>query len=67
MTEKIGKYPRDQLFHAIFRKNDPTTIFFVYFPHHKVEANQALRGLTCIISEELLFNAKDVITRSWIK
>ena len=36
MTAKIVKHSRDQLFHAISRDNNPTTVYFMYFPHEKV-------------------------------
>ena len=42
MTAKTGKYARDQLFHAIYCDNNPTIVHFMYLPHHKVEATQAL-------------------------
>ena len=36
MTAKTGKYYGDQLFHAISRDNDPTTIHSMYFPDYKL-------------------------------
>ena len=66
MTGKIGKYSGDQLFHAISHDKDPTRVNFIYFPHHKVEATQVLNCLLCIISEDILINANDFITRSGI-
>ena len=60
----MGKYVGDQLFHAISRDNDPTTVHFMYFPNHNVEATQLLYGLLYIISEELLVNPNYSITRS---
>ena len=36
MTAKTGKYARDKLFHTIYHDNEPTTVRFIYFPHHKV-------------------------------
>ena len=56
MTPKTGKYAGDQLFHKISRGNNPTTVHYIYFPHHKVEATQVLNIMPCIISEELLIN-----------
>ena len=50
MTAKIVEYARDQLFHAISRDNDPTTVHFMYFPRHKVEANQVLNLLPFVLS-----------------
>ena len=67
MTAKTGKYPRDQLFHAIYRDDDPTTVNFMYFIHHKVEATLVLNGLPYILSEELLTNPKNFITISVIE
>ena len=67
MSLKTGKYSRYQLFHAISRDNDPTTVNVLYFTHHKVEATQVLNGLPCIISEELLVNLNDLITRQEIE
>ena len=67
MTAKTGKYAGDQLFHAISRDNDPTAVHFMYFPHHKVEATQFLNGLIYILSEELLINPNNFITRSDIE
>ena len=67
MTAKTGKYARDQLFHTIFCENDPTIVHFMYFTHHKVETTQVLSGIPCIISEELLINTNDFITRSGIE
>ena len=61
MTAKTGKYSGDQLFHAISRYNDPTTVYFIYFPHCKLEATQFLNGLTCILSEELTVNPNGFI------
>ena len=66
MTAKTGKYDGDQLFHAIYCDNDPTTIHFMYFPHHEVESTQVLNGLPCIISEELLIKPAYFVTRSGI-
>ena len=67
MTAKTGKYAGDQLFHAISCDNNPTTVYFMYFPHDKVEATQVLNGLTCIASEELRTKPNHFITRSGIK
>ena len=67
MTAKTGKYSRDQLFHAISRENDSTTVNFMYFPNHMVEANQVLNVLTCILSEELLINPNYFIKESCIE
>ena len=36
MTAKTVKYAGDQLFHAIYHDNNPTTVHFIYFPHHKI-------------------------------
>ena len=36
ITAKTGKYALDQLFHAVSHDNDPTTLQFTYFPHHKI-------------------------------
>ena len=66
MTAKTGKYAGDQLLHAIYRENDPTTLHFIYFPHHKVASAQVLNGLPCIISEELLVSPNNFITISGI-
>ena len=62
----MGKYAGDQLFHTIYRDNDPTTAHFTYFPHHKIEATHVLNELPFIISEELLINPNGFITRSGI-
>ena len=67
ITAKMGKYARDQLFHEISHDNDPTTIHFMYFPHHKVEATQVINGLPCILYEELPVNSKFSISRSGIE
>ena len=67
MTAKSGKYAGDQLFHAISRDNNPTTVQFMYSPHNKVEATQFLNGMPCILSEELLTNPKNFITISGIE
>ena len=67
ITVKMVKYAGDQLFHAISRCNDPNTLYFIYFPHHKIESIQALNGLTCILSEELLINPNNFVTRSGIE
>ena len=67
MTAKTGKYSGDQLFHAVYCDNDTTTVHFMYFPHHKVESTQALNWLPCILSEELLINPINFITRSGIE
>ena len=61
MTAKTVKYSRDQLFYAISRDNDPTTVQFMYFPHRKLEATQVLNILFCILSEELLVNPNNVL------
>ena len=66
MTTKTRKHTGDQLFHAISRENDPTTVHFMYFCHHKVESTQVINILPCILSEELLINPNDFITRSGI-
>ena len=63
MTAKIGKYAGDQLFHEISRDNNPITLNFIYFTHHKVEATQVLKRIPCILSEELLINPQNFITR----
>ena len=67
MTAKTGKYAGDQLLHTISCDNDPTTVQFMYLPHHMVEANQVLNGLPCILYEELLINPNDFITRSGVE
>ena len=67
MTSKTGKYARDQLFHAISCDKDPTTVHLMYLPHNKVEANQVLNGMPCIIPEEILINPNKFITRSDIE
>ena len=67
MTTKTVKYDRDQLLHAISHDNNPTTVNFIYFTHHKVEETQVLNGLTCILSEELLLNPNYFMTRSGIE
>ena len=67
MTTKTGKYSGDQLYDTIYRDKDPTTVHFMYFPHHKVEATQVLNGMTYIISEELLIHPDDLITISGIE
>ena len=36
ITAKTGMYYGDQLFHAISRDKDPTTIHFMYCPDYKV-------------------------------
>ena len=67
MTAKTGKYVGNKLFHAISHYKNPTTVIFMYFPHHKVEATQVLNGLPCTISEELLINPNYFVTRSGIE
>ena len=67
MTTKTGKYAGDRLFHTISHDNEPTTVHFIYFPNHKIEASQVLNGAPCIITEELLAKPKDFITRSGIE
>ena len=37
MTAKMGKYARYQLFHAISRDKNPTTVNVMYLTHNKVE------------------------------
>ena len=64
INSKTGKYSGDQLFQAISCDNNPTTVKFMYSPHHKVEGNHALNGPPCILSEELLVNTNYFITRS---
>ena len=36
MTAKTGKYAGDQLYHAIYRDNNPTTLKLMYLTNHKV-------------------------------
>ena len=67
MTAKTDKYAGDKLFHAISRDNDPTTVHFMYFPHHKVESMQVLSIIPCIIAKEILINPNYFITRSGIE
>ena len=38
----------------------------MYFIHHKVESTQVLNVISCILSEELLVNPNNCITRSGI-
>ena len=66
MTAKTVKYAGDQLFHSISCGINPTTIYLMYFSHHKVEAIQVLNKLPCILYEELLINPNNFITRSVI-
>ena len=40
---------------------------FVYFPRHKVEAKKVIKGILCILYEELLINPNDFINRSGIE
>ena len=63
----MGKYSGDQLFRAISRDNNTTTLYFIYFPHHKVEPTKVLYVLPCIISKELLINPNKFIARSGIE
>ena len=67
MTAKTGKYTGYQLFHEISYDNNPTTVHFMYFPHHKVEATQDFNGMPCIIYEDLLIKTNDFITISGIE
>ena len=61
MTAKTGYYAGDQLFHAIYRDNDPTTAHFMFLTHHKFEATHVINRLPLIIYEELLVNPDDFI------
>ena len=38
MTAKTENYAGYQLFHAIYHGNNTTTVSFMYFTHHEVEA-----------------------------
>ena len=67
MTAKTGKYAGEQLFHAISRDNDPTTVQLMYFPHHNIEATQFLNVMPCIIYEKLLIKPRNFITISGIE
>ena len=67
MTAKTEKYTRDQLFHAISCDNNPTTVHFMYFRNHKVEAIKVLKRRPCILFEELLINPNIFITISGIE
>ena len=40
---------------------------FVYFPHHKVEATEVFNRLSCILSEELLINQKNLLPDQVLK
>ena len=66
MTAKMGNYVRDQLFHAISRHNNSTTVNFMYFTHDMIEELQVLNGPPCILSGYLLIILNNVITRSGI-
>ena len=39
----------------------------MYFPHHMVEATQVLNKITYILTEDLLINPKNFITRPGIE
>ena len=39
----------------------------MYFPHHKLEANQVINRLTCILSEGIIINTKNSIRISGIE
>ena len=67
LTAKTGKYAGDQLFHAISRDNDPTTVYFMYFTHHEVSSDQVLNRLPYILYEELLITPNYSIVISVIK
>ena len=67
MTAKTVEYAGDQLFHAISCDKDPSTVYSMYFPHHKVESTQVLNRLPYILSEELIVNPNNFITRSGIE
>ena len=67
MNAKTGNKSVDKLFHTISHENDPITVHFMYFSHHKVEATQVLNGIPCILSEELLVNPNNFITISGIQ
>ena len=67
MTAKTGNYAGDQLFHTISCDKNITTLHFMYFPHNKVEGTQVLKGLPCILSEELLIGPNNFITISGIE
>ena len=66
MTVSTGKYARDQLFHAIPRNNNFTTVHFMFFLHHKVKKKQVLNRLPFILSEEIPVNPNYFINRSGI-
>ena len=66
MTAKTGKYTGDQIFHTISSDKYPTTIHFMYFTHHKVEATQLLNGTPCILYKEILIKPNDLIAISGI-
>ena len=67
MTAKTVKYAGDQLFHALSRDNNHTTVNVIYFPHQKVEATHVLNRLPRILSEQILFNPNNFITISGIE
>ena len=67
MTVKTVEYAEDELFHGIFRDNNPTTVNFMFPCHNKVDATQVLNELPYILYEELLVNPNDLITRPGIK
>ena len=67
MTAKTGKCSGYQLFHATSCDKDPTTVHFMYLPHHKVKATQVLKGIPCILSEDLLVNPNNFITIAGIE
>ena len=67
MNAESVKYASDQLFHAISFDKDTTTVYFIYFTHHKLDATQVLNGLPCILYEYILVNPNDFINRSDIE
>ena len=61
MTAKTVKYVGDKLFRTISPENIPNKIHFIYFPQYRVEANQVLNVLPCILSDEILIDPNNFI------
>ena len=57
----MGNHKGDQIFHAVWRGTDATTVSFVFFLQHKTEVARVLNGLPFILADELVINTVDFI------
>ena len=67
MKVHTGDHKGDQLFHALCRGTNVTTVNFFYLPQHKTELAHIINGPACILANKLGINLVDFIKQVSMK